>query len=93
MKIDNRKGWPSIQIHLLNELVSAANHMGNLALATRHLTFLLQTMYKYLTPSERKDAAIQLHAVSQQVEGAPVPLVSYCTVKLILQIEYIKVIC
>ncbi|XP_058810666.1 protein brunelleschi isoform X1 [Phymastichus coffea] len=75
MTLENRKGWPSIQIHLLNELVTAANRMGNPSLATRHLTFLLQTMYNYLTPTERKDAAFQLQAVSQQSEGAPVPLV------------------
>ncbi|XP_011499919.1 PREDICTED: protein brunelleschi isoform X2 [Ceratosolen solmsi marchali] len=75
MSFDNRKGWPSIQIQLINELVAAANRMGHPALATRHLTFLLQTMYNYLTPTERKDAALQLQAVSQQSEGSPVPLV------------------
>jgi hypothetical protein len=75
--VDNRKGWPSIQIQLINELVAAANRMGHPALATRHLTFLLQTMYNYLTPTERKDAALQLQAVSQQSEGSPVPLVRF----------------
>lgn len=49
--------------------------MGNPALATRHLTFLLQTMYNHLTLTERKDIALQLQNVSQQCEGAPVPLV------------------
>lgn len=49
--------------------------MGNPALATRHMTFLLQTMYNYLTPIERKETALQLQNVSQQCEGAPVPLV------------------
>lgn len=51
--------------------------MGNPALATRHLTFLLQTMYNHLTFVERKDIALQLQNVSQQCEGAPVPLVCY----------------
>lgn len=51
--------------------------MGNPALATRHLTFLLQTMYNHLTSIERKDIALQLQNVSQQCEGAPVPLVCY----------------
>ncbi|XP_014204812.1 protein brunelleschi isoform X2 [Copidosoma floridanum] len=75
MTFENRIGWPSIQIHLINELVAAANRMGNPALATRHLTFLLQIMYNYLTPVERREAALQLQAVSQQCEGSPVPFV------------------
>lgn len=53
--------------------------MGNPTLATRHLTFLLQVMYNYLTPNERKEAALQLQAVSQQCEGSPIPLVSLHT--------------
>jgi len=70
-----QRGWPTIQIQIINELVAAANRMGNPALATRHLTFLLQTMYNHLTLTERKDIALQLQNVSQQCEGAPVPLV------------------
>lgn len=70
-----RKGWPAIQIQILNELIIAANRMGNAALATRHMTFLLQTMFNYLSQNERKDIALQLQGVAQQCEGAPVPLV------------------
>ncbi|XP_003400188.1 protein brunelleschi isoform X1 [Bombus terrestris] len=75
MSPENHRGWPVIQIQVINELVTAANRMGNPALATRHMTFLLQTMYNYLTPNERKETALQLQNVSQQCEGAPVPLV------------------
>ncbi|KYN45017.1 Trafficking protein particle complex subunit 9 [Trachymyrmex septentrionalis] len=75
MPPDGQRGWPAIQIQIINELVAAANRMGNPALATRHLTFLLQTMYNHLTLTERKDIALQLQNVSQQCEGAPVPLV------------------
>ncbi|XP_011060252.1 PREDICTED: protein brunelleschi [Acromyrmex echinatior] len=75
MPPDGQRGWPALQIQIINELVAAANRMGNPALATRHLTFLLQTMYNHLTLTERKDIALQLQNVSQQCEGAPVPLV------------------
>lgn len=75
MSPECHRGWPIIQIQVINELVTAANRMGNPALATRHMTFLLQTMYNYLTPNERKETALQLQNVSQQCEGAPVPLV------------------
>ncbi|XP_043670547.1 protein brunelleschi [Vespula pensylvanica] len=75
MPADGHRGWPVIQIHVINELVATANRMGNPALATRHLTFLLQTMYNHLAPAERKETALQLQTVSQQCEGAPVPLV------------------
>uniref|UniRef100_A0A0C9R0S0 Bru_0 protein n=1 Tax=Fopius arisanus TaxID=64838 RepID=A0A0C9R0S0_9HYME len=69
-----RRGWPAIQIKIINELIAAANRMGNLPLATRHMTFLLQTMFNHLTPAERRDVALQLQSVAQQCEGAPVPL-------------------
>ncbi|XP_076645685.1 trafficking protein particle complex subunit brun isoform X2 [Halictus rubicundus] len=75
MSPDMHKGWPVIQIQVINDLVAAANRMGNPALATRHVTFLLQTMYNYLTPNERRETALQLQNISQQCEGAPVPLV------------------
>lgn len=75
MPYDGQRGWPAIQIQVISELVAAANRMGNPALSTRHLTFLLQTMYNHLGQNERKETALQLQAVSQQCEGAPVPLV------------------
>lgn len=75
---------------MINELVAAANRMGNPALATRHVTFLLQTMYNYLSPNERKDTAMQLQNVSQQCEGAPVPLVSVIEICVTHGLERIK---
>lgn len=39
------------------------------------MTFLLQTMWKHLTPTEQKDMALQLHSFSAQCEGSPVLLV------------------
>lgn len=49
--------------------------MGHSALATRHMTFLLQTMWHHLSPADQKELAIQLQSLSAQCEGAPVPLV------------------
>ncbi|KAF2898541.1 hypothetical protein ILUMI_07633 [Ignelater luminosus] len=68
-------GWPLLQIQLLQELVVAAKRMGHSALATRHMTYLLQTMWKHLSPTDQKELAIQLQSLSSQCEGAPVPLV------------------
>ncbi|VEN36655.1 unnamed protein product, partial [Callosobruchus maculatus] len=42
------QGWPALQIQLLQELVLAARRTGHSALATRHMTFLLQTMWTHL---------------------------------------------
>nr|CAD7586985.1 unnamed protein product [Timema genevievae] len=69
------KGWPCLQVQLLQELVVAARRTGLSALATRHATFLLQALWPHLNPSERRDLAIQLQALAAQCEGAPVPLV------------------
>ncbi|KAJ0174593.1 hypothetical protein K1T71_009701 [Dendrolimus kikuchii] len=73
--IQHQVGWPALQIQLLQELVVASRRMGHPALATRHMTFLLQTMWPHLSKQEHKDLAIQLQALSAQCEGGPVPLV------------------
>ncbi|KAL0871281.1 hypothetical protein ABMA27_005032 [Loxostege sticticalis] len=73
--IQHQVGWPALQIQLLQELVVAARRMGHPALATRHMTFLLQTMWPHLSRQEHRDLAIQLQALSAQCEGGPVPLV------------------
>ncbi|XP_049875620.1 protein brunelleschi [Pectinophora gossypiella] len=73
--IQHQVGWPALQIQLLQELVVAARRMGHPALATRHMTFLLQTMWPRLSRQEHRDLAIQLQGLSAQCEGGPVPLV------------------
>ncbi|CAG9788774.1 unnamed protein product [Diatraea saccharalis] len=73
--IQHQVGWPALQIQLLQEIVVAARRMGHPALATRHMTFLLQTMWPHLSRQEHRDLAIQLQALSAQCEGGPVPLV------------------
>lgn len=67
-------GWPVLQIDLLQQLVSAARRLGQSALATRHMTFLLQTMWKHLSQPEQAEMAMQLQNLSSQCEGSPVAL-------------------
>ncbi|KAJ6628653.1 Protein brunelleschi [Pseudolycoriella hygida] len=73
--LDQAAGWPCLQIDLLQQLIGAARRLGQSALATRHMTFLLQTMWKHLTPNEQREMALQLQSLSAQCEGSPVPLV------------------
>jgi hypothetical protein len=63
------QGWPVLQIQLLQELVVAAKRMGHSALATRHMTFLLQTMWQHLSPTEQKELSIQLQVRSRRWVG------------------------
>lgn len=67
-------GWPVLQIDLLQQLVGASRRLGHSALATRHMTFLLQTMWRHLTPTEQREMALQLQNLSSQCEGSPVAL-------------------
>ncbi|XP_066262236.1 protein brunelleschi [Euwallacea similis] len=69
------QGWPTLQIQILQDLIVAAKRASYSALATRHMTFLLQTMWPHLNPQEQKELAIQLQSLSVQCEGSPVPLV------------------
>lgn len=73
--IENNAGWKCLQVDLLQQLVAAARRLGHSALATRHMTFLLQTMWSHLTPAEQKDLTFQLQSLSAQCEGAPISLV------------------
>uniref|UniRef100_A0A8D8SHD3 Trafficking protein particle complex subunit 9 n=1 Tax=Cacopsylla melanoneura TaxID=428564 RepID=A0A8D8SHD3_9HEMI len=72
---DRLSGWPSLQKQVLHDLVVAAKRLGNSGLATRHMTFLLQVMWRHMGPSEHVEAANNLRHVTAQCEGAPVPLV------------------
>ncbi|XP_050532714.1 protein brunelleschi isoform X2 [Daktulosphaira vitifoliae] len=68
-------GWPELQRQVVNEIVLAAKRVGNASLATRHCTFLLQTMWWMMNKVERSGYANQLAVLSAQCEGSPVPLV------------------
>lgn len=58
--IENNAGWKCLQIDLLQQLVAAARRIGHSALATRHMTFLLQTMWSHLSAQEQKEFTFQL---------------------------------
>ncbi|KAH8263607.1 hypothetical protein KR044_011401 [Drosophila immigrans] len=73
--LENAAGWPSLQIDLAQNLITAARRLGQSALATRHMTFLLQTQWDNMTASEQSEMAVQLQNLSAQCEGSPVPLV------------------
>lgn len=62
--IENNAGWKCLQIDLLQQLVAAARRIGHSALATRHMTFLLQTMWPHLTSNEQKEFSLQLQVRS-----------------------------
>lgn len=73
--VDDYNGWPRLQRQVLHDLVIAATRLSNNGLATRHMTFLLQTMWHHMTPNDRLDAAIQLKKLAELCEGSPVSLV------------------
>ncbi|XP_017873060.1 PREDICTED: protein brunelleschi [Drosophila arizonae] len=73
--LENAAGWPALQIDLVQSLISAARRLGFSALATRHMTFLLQTQWDNMSATEQSEMAVQLQNLSAQCEGSPVPLV------------------
>ena len=72
--LESNQGWPCLQIDLLQQLVGTARRLGQSGLATRHMTFLLQTQWNNLTTQEQKEMCLQLQSLSAQCEGSPVPL-------------------
>lgn len=72
--LTSNQGWPCLQIDLLQQLVGTARRLGQSGLATRHMTFLLQTQWNNLSVTEQKEMCLQLQSLSAQCEGSPVPL-------------------
>lgn len=71
----NDCGWPGIHLQLLQELITTSMRMNNEPLAMRHLSFLLHSLFDYLTASQRKDFSTRLLSLSSGCgEGSPVPL-------------------
>ncbi|XP_013113737.2 protein brunelleschi [Stomoxys calcitrans] len=73
--LEYNSGWPSLQVDVLQSLIMAAKRLGHSTLATRHMTFLLQTQWHNMTLMEQSEMAVQLLNLSAQCEGSPVPLV------------------
>ncbi|XP_011292193.2 protein brunelleschi [Musca domestica] len=73
--LEYKSGWPSLQIDVLQSLITAAKCLGHSTLATRHMTFLLQTQWHNMSLAGQSEMAVQLSNLSAQCEGSPVPLV------------------
>ena len=58
--LNTKSGWPCLQIDILQSLITAAKSLGKSTLATRHMTFLLQTQWHNMTPAEQSEMALQL---------------------------------
>lgn len=62
-------------MQLLQELVTTAIKMNCEPLAVRHLTFLLHSLFEYLSPQQRQEFAVKLCSLSSRCgEGSPVAL-------------------
>ncbi|CAC5387200.1 TRAPPC9 [Mytilus coruscus] len=62
-------GWPIVQYRVLNELIYSAKRMGNIPLAIRHSTFLLQTLHKHLSCPEKSEIVSSLESLTARCEG------------------------
>lgn len=58
--VECRAGWPSLQIDILQSLITAAKRLAHSTLATRHMTFLLQTQWHNMSVAEQSEMAVQL---------------------------------
>ncbi|XP_052097237.1 trafficking protein particle complex subunit 9-like [Mytilus californianus] len=62
-------GWPIVQYRVLNELIYSAKRMGNIPLAVRHSTFLLQTLHKHLSSPEKSEIVSSLESLTARCAG------------------------
>lgn len=61
--LQNDSGWPTLQIDMIQHLISAATRLGQGLLATRHMTFLLQTQWHNMSENVRNEMALQLKVI------------------------------
>ena len=59
---------------MLQEMVGTARRMGNHAVATRHMTYLLEVMFEHLAESEKADFSHQLNVLTSKHPGTDLPL-------------------
>ena len=62
------------QVQLLQEMVGTARRMGNHAVATRHMTYLIEVMFDHLTDTEKTDFSQQLSVLTSRHPGTDLPL-------------------
>ena len=55
-------------------MVGTARRMGNHAVATRHMTYLLEVMFDHLSETERTDFSQQLSVLTSRYPGTDLPL-------------------
>ncbi len=67
-------GWPALQVQLLQEMVGTARRMGSHAVATRHMTFLLEVMFDHLSDGEKSEFSQQLCMLTSRNPELDVPL-------------------
>lgn len=71
----NTAQWPTIHVQLLQEMITTSIKMKNETLAMRHLSFILQCLFSFITPDQRKDFATKLSRLASKCgEGSPVTL-------------------
>ena len=58
----------------MQEMVGTARRMGNHAVATRHMTYLLEVMFDHLAESEKADFSHQLNVLTSRHPGTDLPL-------------------
>jgi len=68
------KGWPTLQVQLLQELVGTSRKMGAHSASTRHMTYLFENLFRHLSGGERQDFATQLSVLSQRAPTNSAPL-------------------
>lgn len=67
--------WPSLQCEVLRHLIDAASFCGRNDLATRHMKFLLQTMWDHMNLEERMEAAMKLNKLTKLCIASKEPIV------------------
>lgn len=72
---NNRTCWPGIHVQILQEMIATAGKMENEMLGMRHLSFMLQCLFNFISVDQRKDYASKLSNLAAKCgEGSPVVL-------------------
>lgn len=76
-RVDSSKGWATVQVQILQELVGTARRMGDHLIAIKHLVFLVENFHNCL-PTEDLDATCQeIFTLATRMKQQHLPLPKY----------------
>ncbi|TRY61225.1 hypothetical protein TCAL_04204 [Tigriopus californicus] len=76
-RVDSSKGWATVQVQILQELVGTARRMGDHLIAIKHLVFLLENFHHCLPTADLDTTCQEIFTLATRMKQQHLPLPKY----------------